>query len=175
MRFSLSQRTRRAAAMFIAMACALFIVTGGGLRPALAASGPFADFHGHWSGSGTIREQGKRPERVRCNANYRVLDSSAHEIELQLACDSDTYKFDLSGQFQADGSNHITGNWTESTRGIGGSANGMARGSHLQVHVESGGFSAAVTMNTHSREQSVSIDSHGGGEIVKASITLHRH
>lgn len=161
----------------MAMSCAMVFIlcSGVGWQPAVAASGPFADFHGRWSGSGTIRQQGHRPERMRCNASYQLLDSSGHQVSLQLGCKSDTYQFDLSGQFQADTGNQITGNWSESTRGIGGTANGTARGSHLQVLVEAGGFSANVSMNTHSREQSVTIDSHGGGEVVKASISLHRH
>jgi hypothetical protein len=172
MRFSFGQSARRAAVM--GCAAVFMLLSAAAWQQAVAASGPFADFRGRWSGSGTIREEGKRPERLRCSADYRVLDSSAHEVQLRLACNSDTYNFDLSGQFQADASNQISGNWTESTRGIGGTGHGFARGSRLQVHVESGGFDADVSMNTHSHEQSVRIDSHGGGQHAEASITLHR-
>jgi hypothetical protein len=174
MQFSLSRPRRHLAAIAGAI---LFCLWSAGWQPVSAAPahGPFADFRGHWSGSGTIREEGSRPERIRCEANYRILDSSAHEVELDLKCDSDSYKFDLSGQFQANSHNQVSGHWTERTRGIGGQGFGFARGSSTQVHVESGAFAATVFMVTRSRSQSVRIDSHVAGKAVKASISLHRH
>jgi hypothetical protein len=45
----------------------------------------------------------------------------------------------------------------------------------LDVHVESAAFAADLVMVTHNRRQSVTIDSQGGGQIVKASITLSRN
>lgn len=144
------------------------------LPPASAATGPFADFAGSWSGTGTLRPGSGAAERIRCNANYRQRGSSQHEIDLQLRCASDSYNFDLSGQFTADEQNQISGRWTERTRSIGGTAVGNARGDRLQLHIESSGFAADLVMVTRSRRQSVTIDSQGGGQIVKASITLSR-
>jgi hypothetical protein len=146
------------------------------LAPAsAAASGPFADFVGSWFGTGTLRPSNGAAERLRCNANYRPRGSSQHEIDLQLRCASDSYNFDLSGQFTADEQNQITGRWTERTRSIGGAVVGNTRGDRLQVHVESSGFAADLVMLTRNRRQSVTIDSQGGGQIVKASITLSRN
>ena len=139
-----------------------------------AASGPFAGFEGHWSGTGTIKPSDKPTERIRCNATYRPRGSSEHEVELQLSCESDSYKFDLAGQFQADEADHISGSFTERTRGVGGSVVGSAQGPRMQIHVESSAFSATMVMTTRGRSQSVSIDAQGGGQFVKASITLHR-
>ena len=146
-----------------------------GLSLTLAsAAGPFADFTGSWRGTGTLRPSGGEAERIRCNAAYRQLGSSQSEIELQLRCASDSYNFDLIGQFTADENNRISGQWTERTRGIGGTAVGTARGDRVHVHIESSGFAADVVLVTRNRRQSVSIDSQGGGQIVKASITLSR-
>lgn len=144
------------------------------LRPASAATGPFADYTGAWSGTGTLRPQNGAAERIRCNANYRPRGSSAREVDLQLRCASDSYNFNLSGEFAADENNQVTGRWTEHTRSTGGTAIGNANGDRLELHIESAGFSAEVVMVTRNRQQSVSIDSHGGGEVVKASITLTR-
>jgi hypothetical protein len=143
--------------------------------PALAASGPFADFSGSWSGAGTVRTGGNAPERIRCVATYRQRGSSQHEIDLQLRCASDSYNFDLAGQFTADDRNEITGQWTEHSRNTGGTAIGRANGDRLDVHVESGGFAADLVMVTRNRRQSVTIDSQGGGQVVKASISLSRN
>jgi len=151
-----------------------FVAVGVPLSQGWADEGPFHEFAGSWSGTGTLRPSNGAAERVRCNANYRQRGSSEHEIDLQLRCTSDSYNFDLTGQFTADEQNQVSGRWTERTRGIGGTAVGNARGDRLQIHVESSGFAADLVMVTRSRRQSVTIDSQGGGQIVKASITLSR-
>ena len=143
-------------------------------RSALAAGAPFAALTGAWGGNGTIQPGNGTTERIRCNANYRPRGSSGAEIDLDLRCASDSYNFDLTGQFSADDGNRITGQWTERTRNIGGSVIGTVRGESLQVHVESSGFAADLSMLTRGRRQSVTIDSQGGGQTVKASITLSR-
>ena len=145
------------------------------LLPASAASGPFVDFSGSWSGNGTVRTGGNPPERIRCVANYRQRGSSQHEVDLQLRCASDSYNFDLAGQFTADDRNEITGQWTERSRNTGGTAIGRANGDRLDVHVESAGFAADLVMVTRNRRQSITIDSQGGGQTVKASISLSRN
>ena len=144
------------------------------LQVVFAAGGPFAGFDGHWSGTGTIKPANSPPERIRCDATYRPRGSSQHEIDLQLRCESDSYKFDLAGQFQADEGNHISGSFTERTRGVGGTVVGNAQGPRMQFHVESSAFSATMVMTTHGRSQAVSIDAQGGGQFVKASMTLRR-
>lgn len=141
---------------------------------ARADDGPFHGFDGSWSGNGMLRPNNGAAERIRCNANYRPRGSSQHEIDLQLRCASDSYNFDLSGQFTADEQNQVSGRWTERTRSVGGTAVGHAQGDRLQLHVESSGFAADLVMLTRNRRQSVTIDSQGGGQIVKASITLSR-
>jgi hypothetical protein len=143
-------------------------------RQASAASGPFAEFPGSWSGNGTIKPGDSPTERIRCTATYRVRGSTQHDIDLSLRCASDSYNFDLAGEFQADAGNQISGRWTERSRSIGGSAVGNAQGDRLQIHVESSAFSADLVMITRGRRQSVTIDSQGGGQIVKASMTLTR-
>lgn len=145
-----------------------------GAPPARAqASGPFAEFTGSWSGSGQLRPEKGTAERIRCNATYRP-GSSKRDIELQLRCASDSYNFDLVGQFTADDQNQVSGRWTERSRSTGGTAIGNAQGDRLQLHIESAGFAAEVVMVTRNRKQSVDIDSHGAGQVVRASITLNR-
>jgi hypothetical protein len=158
----------------LAGAVALLLWSWATLAPAQAATGPFSDFNGRFSGSGTIRSNGK-PERIRCSANYRPQGSTGHEISLHLTCNSDSYNFSLGGTFTADAGNHVSGNWTESTRGVGGNAVGVANGGRFQLHVESSAFSATMYITSRGSRQSVSIDGHGGGQNVKASLSLHKH
>jgi hypothetical protein len=149
-------------------------IFAGPLPSARADEGPFHDFDGSWTGTGTLRPSNGAAERIRCNANYRPRGSTQHEIDLQLRCASDSYNFDLSGEFTADAQNQISGRWTERSRSVGGTGVGNARGDRLQLHVESAGFAADMVIVTRNRRQSVTIDSQGGGQIVKASITLSR-
>lgn len=155
----------------LAFSAALLIALG---AAAQAATGPFAGFNGHWGGTGKVRMDDKT-ERIRCTANYRVMDSSGHQANLELTCKSDTYSFDLVGDFQADNAGHITGRWTERSRNIGGTVIGQGRGPYIQILVESSAFAAKLVMVTRGARQSVNIDSHGGGQVVKASIELHRN
>jgi hypothetical protein len=159
------------------LACSVVVLTAGnaGLQPASAASGPFASFPGQWAGNGVIRvksNEGERTERIRCTGAYEVPGS--HDVNMRLTCKSDTYDFDLSGTFQADGKNHITGRWSENSRNVGGTAVGNARGDRFQIHVESSALSGNLGMVTKGRSQAVKLDAAGGGQSVAASITLHR-
>ena len=165
--------SRRLPFVFLAaFTCATVILSV--LPFASAASGPFANFAGSWTGTGTVRSGANPAERIRCNASYRPRGSTQHEVELQLRCASDSYNFDLVGEFTANEQNQISGRWAERTRGISGTAIGGARGERLQIHVESAGFAAELMLLTRNRRQNVTIDSQGGGQIVKASITLNR-
>ena len=138
-----------------------------------AAAGPFGEFTGSWSGNGTIRPQdGSADERIRCNATYKP--QGANDLNARLKCASASYNFDLTAELTADGSNAISGRWTENSRGIGGSVVGNARSDHMQVHVESSGFAATLVLTMKGHRQDVSLDSHGGGQVIKASITMNR-
>lgn len=140
-----------------------------------AADGPFADFPGNWSGTGKIRVQGQGgPERLRCKANYRARGSSGNQIDLQLSCDSDSYSFDLVGDFEVDADNKLSGHWSENSRNVGGTAIGSVRGDRMQIHIESSAFAANLNMTTKGKSQKISFDAHGGGQVVDSTITLSR-
>ena len=164
--------------MRIASHLALKIVAAALLAGAIVlpahAEGAFADFPGNWSGTGKIRVQGQSPERLRCKANYRLRGSSGRQIDLQLSCDSDSYKFDLVGDFEVDDGNKLSGHWTENSRNVGGTAIGTVKGDRLDIHVESSAFSASLTLVTRGRKQAINFDAHGGGQVVDSSITLSR-
>ena len=139
-----------------------------------AAAGPFSSFPGAWSGTGTIELSDGRKERMRCQATYRARGAEDRTVDLQLGCASDSYKFQLTGDLVSQGE-QISGQWSETTRNIGGSAIGRIRGERMQLHVETGGFAANLSLQTKGKSQSVNIDSQGGGERIKANITLRRN
>ena len=147
------------------------LIAGAFSAPALAA-GPFETLSGSWTGTGTVHPQGGSPERVRCNATYRPEGGSG--VSVHLRCASDSYNFDLTGHFVADERNQVSGQWTENSRNVGGTALGNIHGDRLIVRVEAPGLSADLTMVMHGRRQSVTISSFGAGQIVKATVSLGR-
>jgi hypothetical protein len=156
-----------------ALAATASLVLIGATAPAMA-DGPFADFGGSWSGTGKIRVHGQSPERLRCKATYRARGNNDTQIDLQLTCDSDSYKFDLVGQFAVDDDSKLSGRWTENSRNVGGTAIGNVKGDRMQIHIESSAFSATLVMITKGKQQKISFDAHGGGQVVDSSITLRR-
>jgi len=170
----LSRFSRRHAAV---LGCTIMLMSGGSIFTAASAdSGPFSGFQGHWSGTGVIRikdDNKLTTERVRCKATYRA--NGSRDVGLQLGCKSDNYKFNLTGNFEADASNQVTGRWSEDNHNIGGTAIGRARGDRVQLHAESSAFSAELGMVTRGSQQSVHLDSRGAGKRMTASISLRRN
>ena len=166
-------RLGRAAALGFGLALLLC----GDLRaqPAQAAGGPFAELPGQWTGTGKIQLEGQNTERIRCSSTNRARGSNQTGIDLQLKCDSDTYKFEFVGDVEAGSNNAITGFWTERTRNVGGSVIGSARGDRIQIHIESSAFAADLVIIARNRRMSVSIDSAGGGVRAKTAISMNRH
>lgn len=162
--------------------CAALLVWGGAFlgcntpSPAFAAEGPFAGLAGKWSGTGLVRVKSadkQTAERIRCTATYRLRGS--HGVDLRLGCRSDSYNVDLSGEFDADEDGRLSGRWTEHSRNVGGTGIGTVRGDTIQLHIESSAFAADLNLVTRDQRQSISLDSHGAGQVVTGSITLQRN
>jgi len=136
-----------------------------------AAAGPFAELSGNWSGSGMIRMASGANERLRCRVRYGVK-GDGNDLNLDLRCASDSYRFDLTGQFQHRGGT-VSGNWAESSRGVGGRVSGRASGNTIQALAESNAFSANLVLNTRGNQQSVSITT-PGSDVREISVTLRK-
>jgi hypothetical protein len=133
-------------------------------------SGPFAMLAGSWSGSGTVSISNSPNERIRCNANYDVVNPN--NVQLSLRCASDSYNFNLLSSISNAGG-AISGSWTEATRNTAGHLTGRINGSQIQVAAKGGSFTADLTVQTRGDHQSVTIRS-TGSDVTGASITLTR-
>src|SRR5215217_4710332 len=92
--------------------------------PSQAQQRPFAGLAGSWAGSGTIGTSNGTRERIRCRASYAVSVGGSN-LQLSLRCASDSYRFELNSDVRY-AAGEISGNWSEVTRGIGGSLSGIA-------------------------------------------------
>ncbi len=135
---------------------------------ATAQSAPFAGFDGAWAGNGTVSLSDGSHESLRCRATYKV-DGSGQSLQQTLRCASDSYKFDLSSNVTSAG-DRISGNWTETSRGLNGQLQGTAGGGKIDVFVEAAGFAANLTLTTRGNKQSVQINSKG--DIRGVNITM---
>jgi len=134
---------------------------------------PFERLAGQWSGSGTVDLSNGTHELIRCRAAYDVLNDQ-RKLQLNIRCASESANFDLrSSANYSNGS--ISGNWSETNRGVAGTISGRAEGDRFQVVARSSSFNATLTLVTHGGRQSVTIRSHDNEAYIKGvSINLRR-
>ena len=137
------------------------------------AGGAFERLAGQWAGSGTIDLSNGTREPIKCRASYDLL-AEQHRLQLNIRCASDSYNFDLFSSVVLAG-HTVSGSWSESTRSVAGTISGTADGDHVQVHAESAGFNANLSLVTHGDRQSVSINTPDPKAGIKgATISLRR-
>ena len=135
-----------------------------------AQSAPFAGLAGYWSGAGSVTLDDGSSEKIRCRATYAVSGNGSG-LNQTLTCASDSYKFDLKTNVVAE-QGSISGNWSESSRGINGNLSGRANNGNFQVIATAAGFTANITLTTHGNKQSVVI--RPDSQFKAASISLTR-
>jgi hypothetical protein len=116
-----------------------------------AQSGPFAGMAGNWAGGGTVTLDDGSKERIRCRASYAVAGPN---MDLTLTCASDSYKFNLQASV-VDQGGAVSGNWTESSRNIGGSLEGRGGGGNFVVVASTASFNANISLRTVGNKQSI--------------------
>jgi hypothetical protein len=135
----------------LTFAAVAFFMTAFAASSSHAQSGPFAGLAGNWSGGGTVTLDDGSSERIRCRATYRV---SGPTMDMSLTCASDAYKFNLAASVVAEGG-AVSGNWTESSRNIGGSLQGRGGGGNFQVVASTAAFNARISLRTAGNKQTV--------------------
>jgi hypothetical protein len=155
----------------VGLAIVLVIFVAGACRAQSIA--PFDRLAGQWSGSGSINLSNGTHESIRCRAAYDVLNDQ-RKLQLNIRCASDSFNIDLRASANYS-SGAISGNWSESSRGVAGTISGRAEGDRFQVVATSSNFTATLTLITHGGRQSVMIRSHDGQASIRGvSINLKR-
>jgi hypothetical protein len=155
-------------AHLIAGACAAAFLLGS--VAGQAQTGPFAPLGGAWAGTGTIKLVDGGTERIRCKASYDLVSHS--QVNLNLTCASDSYKFVLLGSMEASSGGAITGNWTEQTRSVAGVVSGRVTGNHIAV-TTAGALNATLSLTSAGATQSIVLKSKGTS-IEQMSISMKR-
>jgi hypothetical protein len=120
--------------------------------PAKADPSPFNALLGSWGGSGEIRLDKGRKERIKCNAYYT---GGGSDLGLAIRCQSVNYKIEIRSKLSYSGG-RLSGNWEERTFNASGTASGTASPSRISLAIK-GGVSASMVVNYTKTSQSVNI------------------
>lgn len=164
-------RSAKALARVLKAFIVILALTAVGAPVGHAQQAPFAGLAGSWSGSGNITLSSGTKERIRCRATYHT-DPAAVNLQIELRCASDSYKFQLKSSVSSDGGN-IGGSWTESTSGAFGVVSGTINGSQIKVQASSPVFSAGFSLTTRGDRQAISITALGS-EMTEVTISLSK-
>ena len=152
----------------LTFAAVAFFMAASAASPGQAQSSAFAGMAGSWSGGGTVTLDDGSSERIRCRATYKVTGAS---MQMVLACASDAYKFNLAADVVAAGG-EVTGNWSESSRNVGGSIQGRGAGGSFQVVAQAAGFAANISLKTTGNKQQIAL--HADSQFRAANISLSK-
>ncbi len=133
----------------------LFAAIGSAPTKANAADA-FNALKGSWSGSGSASFAGGETEKLRCTARYAGGGSN---LALNLKCASASAQINLSGSLDANG-NKVSGDWSESSFGLSGSAFGSTSGGSVRLRI-SGSTSGYLTLNVSGNRHTVALSSKG--------------
>ena len=132
------------------------------------ASSPFANLAGGWSGGGSASFEGGRNERLRCTANYRP---GGNTLSMTIRCANRSLNLQLNGNLRYSGG-RVTGSWSESSTGTGGSAVGRASANGLSLRI-GGDIAGSLSVSISGASQSVNISA-SGSAFRRASFSMRR-
>ena len=139
---------------------------------AMAQTGPFSAYAGSWTGSGVVTASNGTSERIRCRAQYSVLQNDT-DLNQHLRCASDSYHFDVNSVLLADPEGRIRGTWEETTRRASGSVSGQFAAGVVTGHVAGTGFTAEITVTLRGDRQSVRLTP-SGADVKLVAVELRR-
>jgi hypothetical protein len=131
---------------------------------------PFSGLAGSWSGGGTASFDGGRSERLRCTASYRP-GGSGNTLAMTIRCANASLNVQLNGNLRYQ-NGRVSGSWSESSTGAGGSAAGRAGASSLRLRI-GGDLSGNLSVSYSGSSQSVSIATNNSA-FRRASFSLKR-
>jgi hypothetical protein len=134
------------------------------------AATPFTGLGGTWSGSGKVRLENGRSERIRCNANY-VPRSGGSRLGFSLRCASPSNRIELRARLTSSGS-RVFGSWEERSFNVAGSVSGRASAGSLRLRF-SGSLEGSMVVTTSGGSQSISVRTEASA-LRGVSVSLRR-
>lgn len=127
--------------------------------PASAIEGTFSALDGAWTGSGSVRLENGKSERLRCKGYYNAKSGSS--LGMAINCGNASFKINMRASLQSAGGS-ITGTWEEREFNQTGNVNGKQTASGFNLRF-SGAISGSMNVSMTGSRQTVSISTGGPG------------
>lgn len=144
------------------------ILTMAWMGPAPAATAPFEDLTGVWTGTGTARFDDGTASRVRCKATY---NGRGVQLDMIIYCSSGRHIFEIESRLTFD-NGKLSGLWRENIRSAGGEAFGRVTGSRFALRI-GGSVQGSMQITQQQSKQTVRI-SIKGLSLTGVNISLSR-
>lgn len=127
--------------------------------PAAAVDATFAALDGAWGGSGSVRLENGKTERLRCRGYYNAKTGTT--LGMAINCGNASFKINMRANLRNAGGS-ITGTWEEREFNQTGNVSGKqtANGFNLRF---TGALSGSMSVATTGSSQTVSIKTGGPG------------
>lgn len=127
--------------------------------PVWALEGTFAALDGAWAGSGNVRLDSGKTERLRCRGYYNAKQGNT--LGMAINCANASFKIHIRANLRSSGS-AITGTWEEREFNQTGNVSGRrtANGFNLKF---SGAITGSMNVTMTGSRQTVSISTGGPG------------
>jgi hypothetical protein len=127
--------------------------------PSLANDTPFASLDGAWSGSGSVRLDNGKTERLKCKGYYNAKGGAT--LGMAINCGNASFKINMRANLRSAGG-AITGTWEEREFNQAGDVSGNTTSSGFSLKF-SGALSGSMSVETTGTNQTVSISTGGPG------------
>ncbi|MGO8740501.1 hypothetical protein [Rhodoblastus sp.] len=115
-----------------------------------ARAGDLSFFSGSFRGPGYVQDDSGARKNLDCRATGETAKDGA-VLSQDIACESESYKFDLRGQYVADGA-EARGFWREATRGSSGAVAAQIVGQGFAGASEAKGFAGRFKLHAGPRK-----------------------
>lgn len=127
--------------------------------PAGANDGAFSALDGAWSGSGSVRLENGKTERLKCKGYYNA--KTGNSLGMAINCGNASFKINMRANLRNAGG-AISGTWEEREFNQAGDVSGKATGSGFSLKF-TGALSGSMSVSMTGTKQTVSISTGGPG------------
>ncbi len=124
-----------------------------------AADASFAALDGAWAGTGSVRLENGKSERLKCKGYYNAKAGSA--LGMAINCGNASFKINMRANLKSAGGT-ITGTWEEREFNQTGNVSGKQTEGGFQLKF-TGALSGSMNVTTTGTKQTVSISTGGPG------------
>jgi hypothetical protein len=134
-------------------------VTAAAALPALAADAAFSGLDGAWGGSGSVRLENGKTERLKCKGYYNAKGGSS--LGMAINCGNASFKINMRANLKSAGES-ITGTWEEREFNQTGNVSGKQTANGFKLKF-TGAISGTMNVSMTGSSQTVSISTGGPG------------